>query len=101
MAYALKLPVDVAALINEMGSWTLWQSRAARGGTPSCRAMLGGFQTMAERADAGRVKFAGYDEMSTEPANFFCWQSDLLVEHAEPNVVMHVCWGGIPCMGDK
>ena len=39
MAFALRFPAGITKAINEMNSWTLWQSRAARGGTPSARAM--------------------------------------------------------------
>ena len=46
MAFALRLPAGVTAAINEMGSWTLWQSRAARGGTPSARAMQDWWATL-------------------------------------------------------
>ena len=38
MAFVLRLPADITAEIDEMRSWTLWQSRAARNGTPSARA---------------------------------------------------------------
>ena len=39
MAFALRLPADVTAEVDEMRSWTLWQSRAARNSTPSARAI--------------------------------------------------------------
>ena len=97
MTYALRLPMDVAANIQEFASWTLWQSReAARKGTPSCQAMLGGFPTMADRADDGRRQLEEMDDIEIKPLRFFCWQSDLLGVHAEPGIIMFAGWGGLP-----
>lgn len=39
MAFALRLSADVTNLVNELASWTLWQTRAARNGTPSAQAV--------------------------------------------------------------
>ena len=46
MAFVLPLPASVIAEVNELRSWTLWQSRAARRGTPSASAMQGWWGTL-------------------------------------------------------
>ena len=44
MTYVLRFPADVATLVKEMSSWTLWQTREASRshGTPSAHAVKAG-----------------------------------------------------------